>query len=163
VEPDEAEGESGIRPMRAVVQRVSEARVVVRDAVVASILQGLLIYLGVHQTDDKADADYLVEKIVGLRVFEDEQGKMNLSITQVQGELLVVSQFTLYGDCRRGRRPSFDQAADPIYANSLFEYFVEQCRRRQVPTKTGIFREMMRVCSINDGPVTVLLDSKRTF
>jgi D-tyrosyl-tRNA(Tyr) deacylase len=149
--------------MRAVVQRVSEARVVVGDTVVASVLKGLLVYLGIHQSDDKADADYLADKIVGLRVFGDEQGKMNLSVDQVQGELLVVSQFTLCGDSRRGRRPSFDQAADPVYANSLFEYFVGQCRRCQVPTKTGIFREMMQIASVNDGPVTILLDSKKSF
>ena len=149
--------------MRAVVQRVSEARVVVRNAIVGAISRGLLVYLGMHQDDQKADADLLVDKIVGLRIFEDEQGKMNLALTQAQGELLLVSQFTLYGDCRRGKRPSFDLAAGPVVANSLFEYFVEQCRKRQVPTQTGIFREMMQVFSVNDGPVTVLLDSKKIF
>ena len=149
--------------MRAVVQRVSEAKVVVGNAIVGAISRGLLVYLGMHHEDQRTDADLLVDKIVGLRIFEDEQGKMNLALTQAQGELLLVSQFTLYGDCRRGKRPSFDQAARPIVANSLFEYFVEQCRTRQVPTKTGIFREMMQVFSINDGPVTVLLDSKKIF
>jgi D-tyrosyl-tRNA(Tyr) deacylase len=149
--------------MRAVIQRVSEARVLVGDTVVGTISGGLLVYLGVHQDDQKSDADYLVDKILGLRVFEDKQGKMNLGLGQVGGELLVVSQFTLYGDCRRGKRPSFDKAAGLVNAKSLFEYFVERCRGRQVTTRTGIFREMMRVFSINDGPVTILLDSKRMF
>ena len=149
--------------MRAVVQRVSEAKIIVDERAVATISRGLLVYLGVHRDDQKSDADYLADKIVGLRVFEDSQGKMNLDLAQVGGELLVVSQFTLYGDCRRGKRPSFDAAASLVDANSLYEYFVEKCRGCQVPAKTGIFREMMHVFSINDGPVTVLLDSKKVF
>ncbi len=149
--------------MRAVVQRVSEARVVVGSETVGSIGRGLLVYLGVQHSDGEADADYLVEKVVGLRVFEDDHGKMNLALNQVQGGLLVISQFTLYGDCRRGKRPSFDQAANPSAANALFEYFVDRCRTHQVLTQTGIFREMMKVFSVNDGPVTILLDSKKAF
>ncbi|HVN80857.1 MAG TPA: D-aminoacyl-tRNA deacylase [Terriglobia bacterium] len=149
--------------MRAVIQRVSEARVLVGDAVVGAISHGLLVYLGVHQDDRKSDADYLVDKITGLRIFEDKPGKMNLELGQVGGELLVVSQFTLYGDCRRGKRPSFDKAAGLEVAKSLFEYFVEKCRGRQVTTRTGIFREMMRVFSVNEGPVTILLDSQKMF
>jgi D-tyrosyl-tRNA(Tyr) deacylase len=149
--------------MRAVIQRVLEARVEVSGQTVSAIEKGLLLYLGVGQSDVEADADYLVDKTLGLRVFEDSLGKMNLSLIQVQGSLLVVSQFTLLGDCRRGKRPSFDRAAGPQEAQRLYDYFVDACKRREIVTRTGVFREMMRVYSVNDGPVTVLLDSRKEF
>lgn len=149
--------------MRAVVQRVKEARVEVSGVSVASIERGFLVYLGVHHADEDADATYICEKIVGLRVFEDEAGKMNLSIGESGGSLLLVSQFTLYGDCRKGRRPSFSEAAPPEKANALYERVIQLCRKRGVEVQTGVFREMMEVYSINDGPVTLMLDSARTF
>ena len=149
--------------VRAVVQRVQEASVSVNGQKVSHISQGLLVYLGVHASDQNADADYLAEKILGLRIFEDEVEKMNLSLTQVQGALLVVSQFTLYGDCRRGKRPSFSEAAPPERARDLYEYFVSKCSQMGVSTQTGLFREMMQVGSVNAGPVTILLDSHKRF
>ena len=149
--------------MRAIVQRVKEASAVVNHLTVGSIEKGLLIYLGVHTTDEMCDADYLLDKILGLRIFEDDSAKMNLSVVQVGGALLIVSQFTLYGDCRRGKRPSFSEAADPQKARDLYEYFVSKCRERRVETETGTFREMMQVTSINEGPVTILLDSRKLF
>ena len=149
--------------MRAVVQRVLEASVTVGDEVVGKIGKGLLIYLGIKDGDDRADADYLVDKILGMRVFEDVNGKMNLALREVDGALLVVSQFTLYGDCRKGRRPSFSMAAPPGVANRLYQHFVDCCRQRVTPVETGIFREMMRIRSTNDGPVTLLLDSSKGF
>jgi D-aminoacyl-tRNA deacylase len=149
--------------MRAVIQRVLEARVEVSGQIVSAIGKGLLLYLGVGQSDKEADADYLVGKTLGLRIFEDELGKMNLSLIQVKGSLLVVSQFTLLGDCRRGKRPSFDRAASPQDAQRLYDYFVDSCQRLDVSTRTGVFREMMRVYSVNDGPVTILLDSRKEF
>jgi D-aminoacyl-tRNA deacylase len=149
--------------MRAVVQRVQEAWVSVKGRRVGEISNGLLIYLGVHASDQPADSDYLVEKILGLRIFEDAAAKMNLSLTQVTGALLVISQFTLHGDCRKGRRPSFSEAAAPERARELYEYFVSRCSERGVKTQTGVFREMMQVGSINVGPVTLLLDSHKRF
>jgi D-tyrosyl-tRNA(Tyr) deacylase len=149
--------------MRAVVQRVKEARVEVNDSRVSEIGAGLLVYLGVQQTDELADVEYMCDKIVGLRVFEDPAGKMNLSIQEVGGSLLLVSQFTLYGDCRKGKRPSFSEAAPPHKARMLYEILTTKCRERGITVETGIFREMMKVYSINDGPVTLLLDSRRTF
>lgn len=149
--------------MRAVVQRVSEASVKVDGRVVGRIGRGLLVLLGVGRGDTIADADYLVDKTLGLRIFRDDQGKMNLDVFQSGGSLLVVSQFTLYGDCRKGRRPSFDQAAEPVQARALYEYFVEQARARQVRVETGEFQAYMSVELINDGPVTLLFDSKRLF
>jgi len=149
--------------MRAVVQRVSRAAVTVNGAVVGRIGPGLLILVGVARDDTTADADYLVEKTLGLRLFRDEQGKMNLDVFQAGGSLLVVSQFTLYGDCRKGRRPSFDQAAEPEKARALYEYFVEQARRRGIAVETGEFQAMMAVELVNDGPVTLLLDSRKLF
>jgi D-tyrosyl-tRNA(Tyr) deacylase len=149
--------------MRAVVQRVSRATVTVNGAVVGRIGPGLLILVGVGRDDTTADADYLVEKTLGLRLFRDEQGKMNLDVFQAGGSLLVVSQFTLYGDCRKGRRPSFDQAAEPEKARALYEYFVEQARRRGIAVETGEFQAMMAVELVNDGPVTLLLDSRKLF
>jgi D-tyrosyl-tRNA(Tyr) deacylase len=131
--------------------------------VVGDIGRGLLVLLGVTHTDDEADADYLAGKIAGLRVFEDENGKMNLDTAAVSGGILVVSQFTLYGDVRRGKRPSFDAAAQPERARQLYEYFVERIRDVGLPCQTGRFQEMMQVELVNDGPVTILLDSTKTF
>jgi D-tyrosyl-tRNA(Tyr) deacylase len=149
--------------MRAVVQRVGEAWVSVNGRRVGEIEQGLLVYLGIHASDRIADADYLVEKILGLRVFEDPAEKMNLCLAQVHGALLVVSQFTLYGDCRKGKRPSFSEAAAPEKARELYDYFVLRCNKEGIKTETGTFREMMRVGSVNAGPVTLLLDSHKRF
>lgn len=149
--------------MRAVVQRVSRAKVSVNGTVSGEIGKGLLILLGVGQTDAKSDADYMAEKVAGLRVFEDSEGKMNRSLAEVGGAVLVVSQFTLYGDVRRGKRPSFDAAAPPEKARELYEYFVERIRAAGLPYQTGRFQEMMQVELVNDGPVTILLDSEKRF
>jgi D-tyrosyl-tRNA(Tyr) deacylase len=149
--------------MRAVVQRVARARVRVGDRTVGEIGQGLLVLLGVGRGDTEADAAYLAEKIVHLRIFEDAEGKMNRSLLDVGGEMLVVSQFTLYGDCRRGRRPSYSEAAPPEHARALYEYFVERARQYGPRVETGIFQEMMDVELVNVGPVTVLLDSRKQF
>jgi D-tyrosyl-tRNA(Tyr) deacylase len=149
--------------MRAVVQRVSRAQVAVGGEVVGEIGRGLLVLLGVTHTDNEADADYLAGKIAGLRVFEDEDGKMNLDVVAVAGGILVVSQFTLYGDVRRGKRPSFDAAAAPERARQLYEYFVDRIRDAGLPCQTGRFQEMMEVELVNDGPVTILLDSSKSF
>ena len=147
--------------MRAVLQRVREARVEANGAVTGAIGMGLLVLLGVARGDSKDDADYLAEKIAGLRVFSDEQGRMNRSVVEIGGAILVVSQFTLYGDCRRGRRPSFDEAAPPGEARSLYEYFVERLRANGLKTETGVFQASMQVVLVNDGPVTLLLESKK--
>jgi D-aminoacyl-tRNA deacylase len=149
--------------MRAVVQRVSRAKVTVDDNIAGEIGHGLLVLLGVGGHDQEADADYLAEKIVGLRIFEDEHGKMNRSVSEVSGGVLVVSQFTLYGDVRKGRRPSFDDAARPEKARALYEYFVAQVRAAGLPCETGRFQEMMEVELVNEGPVTILLDSEKAF
>lgn len=149
--------------MRAVVQRVSRAKVTVGGEVTGEIGSGLLVLLGVGQGDTRAEADYLCEKIVGLRIFEDSGGKMNLSVVDAGGALLAVSQFTLYGDARRGKRPSFDGAAPPEQARELYEYFVEKVRAAAVRCETGRFQEMMQVELVNEGPVTILLDSAKTF
>jgi len=150
--------------MRAVIQRVSKAKVVVNDEVVSEIGKGLLVFLGVEEEDEDSDVKYLLDKVINLRIFEDENEKMNLSLLDVKGELLVVSQFTLFGDCRKGRRPNFMKAARPEKAISLYESFVNQARDvYKVNTKSGVFQEHMMVNLINDGPVTILLDSKKTF
>ena len=149
--------------MRAVVQRVSRARVTVNGETTGEIGLGLLVLLGVGAGDTRADADYLVEKTIGLRIFEDAGGKMNLSVAEVGGALLVVSQFTLYGDARRGKRPSFDGAAPPEQARELYEYFVEKVRASGVRLETGRFQETMQVELVNEGPVTILLDSGKAF
>jgi D-tyrosyl-tRNA(Tyr) deacylase len=149
--------------MRAVIQRVSRASVKVEGLIAGQIGKGLLVLLGVARTDSEAAADYLAEKIAGLRIFEDNTGKMNLSVTDIKGEVLVVSQFTLYGDVRRGKRPSFDAAAPPEQARALYEYLVERMRTLGIPCQTGIFQAMMDVELVNDGPVTILLDSEKGF
>lgn len=149
--------------MRAVVQRVSRASVTVAEETVGQIETGLLILLGVQSDDTQADVNWLAEKVAGLRVFEDADGKMNLDIRQIGGAALVVSQFTLLGDCRRGRRPSFVAAARPEKANSLYQSFVAELRGLNVPCQTGTFQAHMDVELVNDGPVTLLLDSRRTF
>lgn len=149
--------------MRAVVQRVSHSKVTVNAEVTGEITRGLLVLLGVGQSDTKADADYLADKIMGLRIFEESEGKMNLSVTDAGGSLLVVSQFTLYGDVRRGKRPSFDAAAPPQQARGLYEYFVEKVRATGLRCETGRFQEMMQVELVNEGPVTILLDSSKNF
>ena len=154
--------------MRAVVQRVSRARVTVidrtnREWISGEIGLGLLVLLGVGHEDTEADATYLAEKIAGLRIFEDVDGKMNRSVEDVGGSVLVVSQFTLYGDVRRGKRPSFDAAAPPEQARRLYEFFVEQIRAAGLRCETGRFQETMQVELVNEGPVTILLDSRKAF
>ena len=149
--------------MRAVVQRVSRAQVKVGDEVVGKIGPGLLVLLGVAKTDTQMDAEYLAAKIMGLRIFEDQNGKMNLSLAEIRGAVLAVSQFTLYGDVRKGKRPSFDEAAPPELARELYEYFVAKIRESGVTCETGRFQAMMQVELVNDGPVTILLDSTRAF
>ena len=145
--------------MKAVIQRVSSASVEVDGQVVGSIALGILVLLGVENGDEKRDADRLADKIVALRIFEDEAGKMNRSLLEVGGELLAVSQFTLAGNCSKGRRPSFDTAAPPAEANRLYELFVEAIKQRGIPVQTGIFQAMMQVSLVNDGPVTFILES----
>ncbi|RMF42673.1 MAG: D-tyrosyl-tRNA(Tyr) deacylase [Deltaproteobacteria bacterium] len=149
--------------MRAVIQRVSEARVRVDGQVVGRIDAGLLVLLGVGREDTERDVDYLADKIAGLRIFEDEAGKMNLSVLDVGGAVLAVSQFTLYGDCRKGRRPGFSDAAPPEEADRLYRLFVEALEARGLSVATGIFQAHMQVELINDGPVTMLLSSTREF
>lgn len=149
--------------MRAILQRVSSASVSVDGEIIGKISSGILILLGVSKEDSEKDAIYLLEKTINLRIFEDELGKMNLSLLDIGGELLIVSQFTLYGDARKGRRPSFIKAALPLEANARYEYFVDEARKRVKRVKTGKFQAMMDVELVNDGPVTILLDSEKTF
>jgi len=149
--------------MRAVVQRVSRASVKVGNEITGEIERGVLVLLGVAQEDTEADADYLAEKIAGLRIIEDDAGKMNLSVREAGGAVLAVSQFTLFGDVRRGKRPSFDAAARPESARKLYEYFVERVRGMGLRCETGRFQEMMEVELVNSGPVTILVDSKKGF
>ncbi len=146
--------------MRAVVQRVSRCRVTVDGKVTGEIGAGLLVLLGVAQDDTEAAADYLADKVAGLRIFDDEAGKMNRAVAEAGGAVLVVSQFTLHGDVRRGKRPSFDAAARPEYARRLYEYFVGKIRAAGLRCETGRFQEKMEVELVNDGPVTILLDSE---
>ncbi len=146
--------------MKAVVQRVKESAVAVDGEIVGEIGRGLLVLLGVAEGDGRKEADFLAEKIPNLRIFEDEAGKMNLSLFDMGGEMLVVSQFTLLGDCRKGRRPSFVKAAGPEKANELYEYFVAQVRGKGLAVQTGRFRAMMEVRLINDGPVTLIVESR---
>lgn len=149
--------------MRAVVQRVSRGRVTVEGQVVGEIGKGYVVLLGVAREDDPAAADYLADKVAGLRVFEDEEGKMNRSVQEVGGAVLAISQFTLYGDVRRGRRPGFDRAGRPEQAEPLYERFVERLRALGVPVETGRFQTHMEVELVNDGPVTILVDSEKAF
>jgi D-tyrosyl-tRNA(Tyr) deacylase len=149
--------------MRAVVQRVSRARVTVDSRSVGQIERGLMVLLGVGIGDGQSDAEYLAEKIAGLRVFEDAEGKMNRNVTEAGGAVLAVSQFTLYGDARRGKRPSFDAAARPELARELYESFVERVRALGLRCETGQFQADMKVELVNDGPVTILLDSQKNF
>jgi D-tyrosyl-tRNA(Tyr) deacylase len=145
--------------MRAVVQRVSRCKVTVEGRIVGEIGPGLLVLLGIGKTDTEAAADYLAGKITGLRIFEDSAGKMNLSVLDQRGEVLMVSQFTLYGDVRRGKRPSFDAAARPEEARKLYEYFVQKVRATGLRCQTGEFQAMMQVELVNDGPVTIIVES----
>ncbi len=149
--------------MRAVVQRVTRAKVTVADAVVGEIEQGLVVLLGVARDDSRTDADYLASKIVSLRIFDDAEGKMNLSVADIGAGVLVVSQFTLYGDVRRGLRPSWIEAAAPEVAEPLYDYFVDQVSKQIARVAAGSFRSMMLVELVNDGPVTILLDSRKLF
>lgn len=149
--------------MRAVVQRVSRARVTVDEQIVGEIERGLLVLLGVAETDTNEDADHISDKILNLRIFEDADNKMNLSLLDINGELLVVSQFTLYGDTRRGRRPSFINAAAPDKGRELYEYFVARSREQIAKVETGQFQAMMDVELVNDGPVTIILYSEKTI
>jgi D-aminoacyl-tRNA deacylase len=149
--------------MRAVVQKVSRCKVTVNNSLVGEIGTGLLVLLGVAKEDTEAAVDYMVQKILGLRIFEDAEEKMNLSVQDNGGEVLVVSQFTLYGDVRKGKRPSFDAAARPEQARWLYEYFVEKIRASGLRCETGQFQAMMEVELVNAGPVTILVDSKKTF
>lgn len=149
--------------MRAVIQRVNSASVEVDGKVVGEINKGFLVLLGVGDDDTESDIDYLVEKTINLRIFQDEEEKMNLSLMDLGLELLVVSQFTLFGDCRKGRRPSFIEAARPEKANDYYNKFVNKCREKGLKVETGIFQADMKVSLVNDGPVTILIDSKKGF
>lgn len=144
--------------MKFVVQRVKEAQVDVEGKTVGKIDNGFLVLIGVTHTDTKEIADYLIKKLVNLRVFEDDNGKMNLSLNDIKGELLLVSQFTLYADCSGGNRPSFTEAAKPDFANELYEYIIDECRKKISKVDTGIFGAEMKVSLINDGPVTIILE-----
>ena len=148
--------------MRLVIQRVREARVDVDGRSCGSIAVGLLVLVAVAKSDTASDADYLAEKLLGLRIFPDQDGKMNRSVVDVGGGLLVISNFTLYGDCSKGRRPSFDLAAGPEQARSLYDYFVEKLQKSTVPVETGVFQAAMDVHLINDGPVTLMCESRST-
>ncbi len=149
--------------MRAVIQRVSRANVSVEDKVIGEIGRGILILLGVAREDAEKEAKFILEKTLNLRIFEDAGGKMNLSLLDISGALLVVSQFTLYGDARRGRRPSFIEAAAPENAGEIYEFFVNEARKQIAKVETGQFQAMMNVELVNDGPVTILLDSAKLF
>ncbi|MGI6145339.1 MAG: D-tyrosyl-tRNA(Tyr) deacylase [Clostridia bacterium] len=149
--------------MRAVVQRVKSGSVLVGEETVGKIGRGLVVFLGVGQNDQEADVDYLANKIINLRIFEDDAGKLNLSLKDINGEILVVSQFTLYGDCRNGRRPSFTEAAAPEVANALYQLFIKKILEQGITVATGIFQAEMLVKIENDGPVTMLLDSNKLF
>ena len=144
--------------MKIVIQRVKEAKVEVNNEVVGNIKKGFLVFLGVTHTDTKEQADYLVKKLCNLRVFEDENGKMNLGLKEVSGELLIVSQFTLYANCSSGNRPSFTEAAKPDFANELYEYIIEKCKQQVEIVQTGVFGADMQVELVNDGPVTITLE-----
>jgi len=146
--------------MIALIQRVSKADVQVNGKVISEIKQGIVVFLGIEKEDSKKDIDYIVKKIVNLRIFEDAQGKMNLSVSDIKGEVLVVSEFTLAGDCRKGNRPSFDKAMPPEEAEKLYNDFIKSLKEKGIPVKEGIFREFMHVCLINEGPVTFIINSR---
>lgn len=147
--------------MRVVIQRVKHASVTIDGKVNGKINHGFLVLLGIHSTDSKQDVDYLVKKVTNLRVFTDENDKMNLSLKNINGELLIISQFTLYGDCKDGNRPSFIEAAKPDIAIPLYEYFISECKKQIPVVETGIFGADMKVDLLNDGPVTIIIDSKK--
>ena len=149
--------------MRAVVQRVLRSSVEVEGSMVGSIEKGLMVLLGVSEKDTEEDAAYMADKILNLRVFDDEEGKMNYSLLDVKGELLLVSQFTLYGDCRKGRRPNYMAAAKPDKADALYQQLVQLCRAQNVKTETGVFQADMKVDILNDGPVTLIIDSEKVI
>ncbi len=152
-----------ISDMRAVIQRVESASVKTDSQLISKIGKGILVFIGVGKEDTDKDADYVATKIIGLRIFEDSEGKMNLSLTDIDGQALIVSQFTLFGDCHKGKRPSFESAADMKKAKALYDYLVEKCRQDNLVIGKGVFRENMQVNLVNDGPVTILIDSKKTF
>ncbi len=149
--------------MRAVIQRVESASVKVDTQLISKIGKGILVFIGVGKQDTERDADYVASKIIGLRMFEDNEGKMNLSLADINGQALIVSQFTLFGDCRKGKRPSFESAAGKERAKALYEYLVEKCKQSNLVIGKGVFRESMLVDLVNAGPVTILLDSKKIF
>ena len=149
--------------MRAVLQRVTNAEVKVDGEIIGSVGKGILIFLGVSDDDTEKDLQYIADKMINLRIFEDENGKMNLSVRDIQGELLIVSQFTLYGDCRKGRRPSFDKAGKPDFANEMYEKFIKYCSDSGLKTEHGKFGADMKVSLLNDGPVTIMLDSTKLY
>ncbi|NOR23576.1 MAG: D-tyrosyl-tRNA(Tyr) deacylase [Desulforhopalus sp.] len=149
--------------MRAVIQRVRRASVRVDDMIQGKITHGIVVLLGIRGSDTITDLQWLAEKVVNLRIFEDQQGKMNRSLADIDGEMLIISQFTLYGDCRKGRRPGFSSAAPPEIAEPLYQQFIEEIKNRQVRVATGIFQATMEVELVNDGPVTLLLDSEKQF
>ncbi len=149
--------------MRAIVQRVKNASVTVENNVIGKIDKGLLVFLGVGDGDSSTDVDYMINKILDLRIFQDEFDKMNLSIKDIEGELLVVSQFTLYGDCRKGKRPSFSSSASPSLANELYEEFISKAKLSEIKVETGKFGANMQVDLLNDGPVTIMLESNKLF
>ncbi len=149
--------------MRAVIQRVSRGSVTVDGVVIGEIGQGIMVLLGIQDTDDEKVISYMVDKITHLRIFEDEMGKMNISVSDIKGSLLLVPNFTLYGDCRKGKRPSYSQAAQPQKAQGIFEAFVQQAQKTGLPVATGQFQSDMKVEIVNDGPVTVLVDSDKIF
>jgi len=149
--------------MRAVIQRVDRASVIINHEEFSAIKAGIVVFLGIEKEDTKADADYILEKSINLRIFEDGEAKMNRSLLDTGSEMLVVSQFTLLGDCIKGRRPSFTKAEEPLKANELYEYFVREAQKKVKHLATGKFQEMMRIELVNNGPVTILLDSRKTL
>ncbi|NLZ49599.1 MAG: D-tyrosyl-tRNA(Tyr) deacylase [Clostridiales bacterium] len=149
--------------MRAVVQRVTSSNVKVGGAIVGEIGKGIMVLIGISKDDTMEDIIYTKDKLINLRIFEDSEGKMNLSLKDIGGELLIVSQFTLYGDCRKGRRPNFMEALSGEEANKLYEAFVEECKKEELTVQTGVFGANMEVNIVNDGPVTLLIDSKKNF
>ena len=149
--------------MGSVVQKVDRADVRIGDRRISGIEKGILVFLGIEQGDRESDADYLIEKIINLRIFEDEHGKMNHSLLDVRGEMLIISQFTLFGDCRKGRRPSFTEAEKPELAKDIYEYFINKAKKQAKGVSQGEFQAMMLVELVNNGPVTILLDSRKRF